>query len=126
MSACESSRKEVDSFVFKGQAAFIQKEKNLKFTCDEARNILVDRLKELNKSYVAFPEEVVMIYEGGYLFVTGDFKSVIQLSGYHVTSEGAVEWIDLGRAISVNDYMSQLERSGWRTSPKIPGPSPDK
>ncbi|NWK55089.1 hypothetical protein HW115_05675 [Verrucomicrobiaceae bacterium N1E253] len=86
--------------------------KDYSLSLEEAEASLNDYLRENNKKYVYHPCQVIAAFDGGYLFVQGDFKLNIQLRGYFVDAEGVV-FIDTGDAISVEKYHKKIGREGW-------------
>ncbi|MDX1680589.1 MAG: hypothetical protein R3242_07655 [Akkermansiaceae bacterium] len=102
-----------DDPVFMGSSEFNAAEAKLQIKLDQARNALDAYLEESRESYYAFPEEVIMIHEGGFLFIQGDFHRNIHFVGYHVSADGAVTKLDLKESISIKDYMKLIGRSSW-------------
>ena len=99
--------------IFLGTEEFEAAEAMLKITLDEGRNALQTYLEENDESYYAFPEEIIMVHKGGYLFMQGDFHLHIRYVGYHVDENGIVSKVDLKESISIKEYMKLIGRNSW-------------
>jgi len=102
-----------DQYVYYGEKKFVEHVRQYTSTLKEARTLLASHLKTNNKKYYYHPDEVIVAFNGGYLFVQGDFKTKIRLKGYFVNGEGNVAFINTGKSISVTGYHKKIGRNGW-------------
>ena len=108
-----------DEGVFFGDPEVERRTQKFSRTMDQAEQLLIAHLENNNLmgEYVFFPYRIVYAHDGGYLFITGEFKINIRMKGFYVSPGGDVSFVDLERTIDERNYRGARDLN----SSRIPG-----